>query len=466
MIVLDPGSQDSQCHLVPVVVDRCSAAATGGSAALGICPPSCRLVVAEEAVDHGPRHTDRADATGVRALVRKARSAAECAVRDVDRKSLVLAEDSDRGATDIRPRRVAPVDGEHGVDDLESSTSHPDRPSSIGVEPRRVGICEGQVLDGEPGMVLVLTVRSRPYLGRVARVHVEDAIRAASAQCHRATAVDDDLWSGGVDNLRSFGHHDGVRVRSTIERDDPTLGDGINDRCRGAALRRSSPDHDVRVRNVLRPRLGRHRVGAIGVARQRRLPRRWSDWCEVHRTREERRHGVAFHHCVGAEPIVGRRVAAQGDTLRRNRLDVGLEEMPVVVCEPVRCRSRIAEGTGEHCGHLPSRHHRLGAESILIRRVASSGDPSRREAVDVILEDVPAIIDEEVLTRCRKLQGAREEGSHLFAIDGPVRAESVVDRRIAAFGHADLGDRFDRSLMDVAVVIDERPTPRQRTQHQ
>ena len=99
------------------------------------------------------------------------------------------------------------------------------------------------------GLVLVLAVRRRPDLRRVARVHVQDPALAAAAERHPAASVEHDD-GGCVDHLRGVGHDDGDRVRPAVEGDDPAVGDRIDDSLRRAARWGAGTDHDVGMRGV------------------------------------------------------------------------------------------------------------------------------------------------------------------------------------------------------------------------
>ena len=55
----------------------------------------------------------------------------------------------------------------------------------------------------------------------------------------------------------------------------------------------------------------------------------------------------------------------------------------------------------------------------------------------------------------RVTEGPREHGGHLGAGEDPIRTESIVVRWIAALGYPDLGNPVDRSLQNMAVIIDE-----------
>ena len=68
------------------------------------------------------------------------------------------------------------------------------------------------------GTGLVLAMRRRPHLSRVAGVHVEDPADSAAAQRHLAGPVEDDPGAGIAD-LRGGLHRDGHRARTTGERD-------------------------------------------------------------------------------------------------------------------------------------------------------------------------------------------------------------------------------------------------------
>ena len=127
-----------------------------------------------------------------------------------------------RRAAEVGPGRVAAVADEARVDHLEPAAAHEDRAAAaaLGRLAGRVAVGEGEVLHGEPRVVLVLAVRGGPALRLVAGVHVEDAALAAAAERDLAAAVEHDLGPVGVADLRGRGHRDGDRVRPAVERDD------------------------------------------------------------------------------------------------------------------------------------------------------------------------------------------------------------------------------------------------------
>ena len=127
-----------------------------------------------------------------------ARRPAERAVDDVHGLALRLAEHPDGGAADVGPGVVAAVAEEPRVDDLEPAAADEDgaAAAALGRLAGGVAVDEGQVLDGELRVVLVLAVRGGPDLGLVAGVHVEDAALAAAAERDLAAAVEHDLGPG------------------------------------------------------------------------------------------------------------------------------------------------------------------------------------------------------------------------------------------------------------------------------
>jgi hypothetical protein len=81
-------------------------------------------------------------------------------VHDVDGQVVVLAEGPDRRATEVGPGGVAAVAGERGVDDLELAAAVEDGTAASAVVglPGGVAVFEGQVLDSELWLGLVLAV--------------------------------------------------------------------------------------------------------------------------------------------------------------------------------------------------------------------------------------------------------------------------------------------------------------------
>ncbi len=245
MVALDPRTEDSERHLVAIVVDRC-AGSPARRAALGrVGAPPSGLVVREEAVDDGPRHANGADPTGIGACVRERGTATERRVDDVDGKAVVLAEDSHRRSADIWTGWVAPVADEHRVHDLESPTTDPHRTAAVGIESHRVAVGERQVLNGEAWMVLILAVWRRPHLGTITRVHVQDSPCPGAGQRYEPTTVDDDLGSGVVEDPRRRAHDDRVWFGTAVESNDASGCHRRNDGGRCATGAGSIADHDV-----------------------------------------------------------------------------------------------------------------------------------------------------------------------------------------------------------------------------
>ena len=92
-------------------------------------------------------------------------------------------------------------------------------------------------------------------------------------------------------------------------------------------------------------------------------------------------------------------------------------------------------------------------------------DPDDQLFSPTVFEDVAFVVREVVAVGCREIQRSGEEGRHLLTVDGRVWAVPVARRGIAAPGDSDGGDAFDRPFVDVAVVVDERSTGRQRCEH-
>src|SRR5690606_39286326 len=100
------------------------------------------------------------------------------------------------------------------------------------------------------------------------------------------------------------------------------------------------------------------------------------------------------------------------DTVHRPFEDV------VVVVDEVVAPSGIGVPQGPHQegGHLASGHVVVGTEAVVSRRVASPGDTSGGQPLDVVLEDAAVVVDE------RARSGAVASG--LAVIGGIERGES------------------------------------------
>src|ERR1019366_8448107 len=99
-------------HPIPVVVYRAAAAATRSAVLGGVGADADGAVGEETAVQHRPGHADAAQRAAVAAHV-----ACEAAVDDVHGKAVVLRQRPDGSTSDVRSIALAPVAGEHGVDD-------------------------------------------------------------------------------------------------------------------------------------------------------------------------------------------------------------------------------------------------------------------------------------------------------------------------------------------------------------
>ena len=140
------------------------------------------------------------------------------------------------------------------------------RRPALGHVTGRVAVDEREVLDGEPGMVLVLAMRGGVHLGLVAGVHVEDAALATAAQRDLAAAIEHDLRPGVVADLGGGGRRDGDQVGAAVEGDDPAGRHRVDHCARGAAGGAAVADDPVRVRRVdgLPRRAPRRHLGVAG----------------------------------------------------------------------------------------------------------------------------------------------------------------------------------------------------------
>ena len=89
-------------------------------------------------------------------------------LHDVHRPVVELAQHPQRRAAEVRPGLVAAVADEPRVDHLEPPAADEDRPAAaaLGLVAGGVAVGEGQVLHGQPRVVLVLAVRRGPALRR------------------------------------------------------------------------------------------------------------------------------------------------------------------------------------------------------------------------------------------------------------------------------------------------------------
>lgn len=232
MVVLDQRVDDGECEGVAVVVDRPAASAARCSALRWVGSVAYGIVVTEEAVDHGERDPDAAEAASVRADVALARGTAERAVGDMHRKVVVLAENTDCGAANVGASGFASVSGKDRVHDLQPSPSDEDgtTSASLGRLADGVAVDEVEVLHSQSRMILILAVRSGPNLGLVACVHVENSSIASAGQGDQSASVDHDVRIGVVTDLGCFVHHDRDGIGPAVEDDGSALCHGSNKR--------------------------------------------------------------------------------------------------------------------------------------------------------------------------------------------------------------------------------------------
>src|SRR5680860_1377014 len=116
-----------------------------------------------------------------------------------------------------------------------------------------------------------------------------------------------------------------------------------------------------------------------------------------------------------AEAVVDRRIATSGNSGGAETVDVAFEYRIVVVDEEVAASViRQIERAYEERGHLPSGHWVVGAETVVDRRIATSGNSGGAETVDVAFEYRIVVVDEEVAASViRQIERAYEERGHL-----------------------------------------------------
>ena len=143
-----------------------------------------------------------------------------------------VVELADRAAADVGAEVVAHVVEEARVDDLEASALRVDRAAAAAVvralgNALRVAVDEGDVLHDElyAGVGVAVARTRRVHLRLVAGGHVEDADLPAAAQRHLVAAVDDELGSLVVEDLRRRREDDRHRIGSAVERDDAAFRD-------------------------------------------------------------------------------------------------------------------------------------------------------------------------------------------------------------------------------------------------
>ena len=130
---------------------------------------------------------------------------------------MILTEHANRCAANIGAGACARVAKEAAVDDLESTTTDPDRAAAVVLRLAcRVAVGKRDVLNGQMRMILILAVTGRPHLVLIARIHVQDAGGSAAAQRDQAAAVDNDIRFV-VENFRRAGKCDRKRIGAAVE---------------------------------------------------------------------------------------------------------------------------------------------------------------------------------------------------------------------------------------------------------
>ncbi len=155
-------------------------------------------------------------------------------------------------------------------------------------------------------MILVLAVRSRPFLLLVAGILVKDAVFSVSAEGNLVSSVDDDLGAFVVEYLGGAGECEGGGIGAAIEGDDPALGNGIDKGIGSAALWGSCADNGGGFGGVFCPRFRRDSAFAIGVSCG------WKCWGSDLGRRFGCRFGRGFGGLSGMLPSGGEMVSAVG----------------------------------------------------------------------------------------------------------------------------------------------------------
>ncbi len=171
---------------------------------------------------------------------------------------------------------------------------------------------------------------------------------------------------------------------------------------------------------------------------------------------QERRHLASGNDIVWTEAVVNRWVAALGAPGGAEFVDVVLEDRVVIIDEQVAASViDVTDCPYQECGHLLSGDLAVGAEPIVGWRVAAPGDPSGSQLHDVGFENRVVIIDEWVIELIGEIQGSDQERRHLAPRHLSIRAEAVVGRRITASGDPLVGHPLDVEFKDVTVVVGE-----------
>ena len=169
---------------------------------------------------------------------------------------------------------------------------------------------------------------------------------------------------------------------------------------------------------------------------------------------QERRH-LLTRHPIRRTEMIRTQPTTPRDPRQTQRIDVRLMHTAAVIDEEVLLRRRQTQRPHQERRHLLTRHPIRRTEMIRTQPTTPR-DPRQTQRIDVRLMHTAAVIDEEVLLRRRQTQRPHQERRHLLTRH-PIRRTEMIRTQPTTLRDAGRGYGFDVGLVDVAVVIDERP---------
>jgi hypothetical protein len=116
---------------------------------------------------------------------------------------------------------------------------------------------------------------------------------------------------------------------------------------------------------------------------------------EPERADQKSGHLLTSHQAFAAVAVVGRGIAAHGDSCSLDQVCGALVEEAVIIYEEVAPTVvGIVEGAGQEHGHLATSDEVIGTEPVVCRWVASLRDRLRCDRLNRTFEDVPVVVCE------------------------------------------------------------------------
>lgn len=158
---------------------------------------------------------------------------------------------------------------------------------------------------------------------------------------------------------------------------------------------------------------------------------------------------------VWAVPVVGGGVAAFGNPRGGEPVDIAFECGVVVVNEAIATAVvRVVQRTDQERCDLTSRDGIVWTEPVVYWWVAAPGDPGGSEPFDICFEDRAVVVTEWIVQPVGEIQASDEEGGDLTPGHGVVGAEPIVQRWVAASGDALVCHPLDVCFKDTQLIAD------------